>query len=126
MTEQPTPAGLAAQAAEAIRSLNHATIRNTAAVLPYPGDIASVVSHLQALARRLPQALDQLRRRLDQLAAEGDLYSDDQPEAWAPRVTGADMSLRDAGQAAWALAEALTEAGSDLFHLGVHERAADR
>ena len=54
-----TAAGLAGEAAEAIRALNHAT-RPAAGGLEYPADAYDVTGQLAALAARLPQALAQL------------------------------------------------------------------
>jgi hypothetical protein len=56
--QEPTPAGLADAAAEAIRALNHATLPG-AGGLSYPGDVYSVLIALSVLAARLPQALAQ-------------------------------------------------------------------
>jgi hypothetical protein len=55
---EPTPAGLADAAAEAIRALNHATLPGSGG-LAYPGDVYSVLIALSLLAARLPQALAQ-------------------------------------------------------------------
>lgn len=53
------PAGLASQAAEAVRALNHAT-RPGASGLVFPADAYDVTGQLALLASRLPQALAQL------------------------------------------------------------------
>jgi hypothetical protein len=59
MTGEPvSPAGLADQAAELVRALNHATLPG-ADGLSYPGDVYSVLIGLSVLAGRLPQALAQ-------------------------------------------------------------------
>jgi hypothetical protein len=59
MTGEPvSPAGLADQAAELVRALNHATLPG-AGGLSYPGDVYSVLIALSVLAGRLPQALAQ-------------------------------------------------------------------
>jgi hypothetical protein len=55
---EPTPAGLADAAAEAIRALNHTTLPG-AGGLTYPGDVYSLLAALSLLAARLPQALTQ-------------------------------------------------------------------
>jgi hypothetical protein len=55
---EPTPAGLADQAAELVRALNHATLPG-AGGLSCPGDVYGVLIGLSVLAGRLPQALAQ-------------------------------------------------------------------
>jgi hypothetical protein len=56
------PAGLASQAADAVRALNHATRPGTSG-LAYPADAYDVTGALSLLASRLPQALAQLFSR---------------------------------------------------------------
>jgi hypothetical protein len=53
------PAGLAGEAAEAVRALNHATLP-AAGGLVFPADAYDVTGALALLASRLPQALAQL------------------------------------------------------------------
>lgn len=53
------PAGLAAEAAESVRALNHATMSG-AGGLTFPADAYDVTGALSLLASRLPQALAQL------------------------------------------------------------------
>jgi hypothetical protein len=64
-----TPARLADQAAEAVRSLNHATIRG--AGLEFPADAYDVLGSLALLAARLPQALGQVQDFLDDATEAG-------------------------------------------------------
>jgi hypothetical protein len=66
MTE-PSATDLANDAAEAIRSLNHATFPGTESTpggLAWPSDAYDVVASLGLLAARLPQLLGQLDRFL--------------------------------------------------------------
>jgi hypothetical protein len=65
-----TPAGLAGQAAEAVRALNHATLSG-AGGLEHPADAYEVTGQLAVLAARLPQALAQLLAFLAEQAAAG-------------------------------------------------------
>lgn len=69
------PQGLADQAAEAIRGLNHAT-QSAKGELTYPGDAYEVVASLQQLTQRLPQAFEQISRFLGALAKTGALTAD--------------------------------------------------
>jgi hypothetical protein len=67
--ERLSPAGLADQAAELVRALNHATLPG-AGGLTYPADAYSVLANLAVLAVRLPQALTQAETFLaNELAA---------------------------------------------------------
>jgi hypothetical protein len=60
--EPVRPRDHAEAAAEAIRALNHATIRRAdPASYEWPSDVDSVIAHLQLLAEWLPQALRQAR-----------------------------------------------------------------
>ncbi|MBT2509658.1 hypothetical protein J7I98_28055 [Streptomyces sp. ISL-98] len=61
------PKDLAAQAAEAIRNLNHAT-QSTKGELTYPGDAYKTVASLKLLTQRLPQSFEQLAGFLEVLA----------------------------------------------------------
>jgi hypothetical protein len=59
VTAQGSPAALAADAAEAVRALNHATLPGSGS-LAFPADAYDVTGALSLLASRLPQALTQL------------------------------------------------------------------
>lgn len=109
------PGKLADQAAEAIRALNHRT--QHADSLPYPGDIYSTVGALQRMAYGLPQALGQLRHRLDQLHATGHVRSDAGPADLPERLRESRAWLANAAAAADSLGTALGEAHSHLSHL---------
>lgn len=64
------PAALAAEAAEAVRALNHATLPGTSGLI-YPADAYDVSGALSLLASRLPQALAQLLAFLQAEVAAG-------------------------------------------------------
>lgn len=53
------PAGLAGEAAEAVRGLNHATLPGSGGLV-FPADAYDVTGQLALLASRLPQALAQI------------------------------------------------------------------
>jgi hypothetical protein len=53
------PAGVASEAAEAVRALNHATLPGSGGLV-FPADAYDVTGRLALLASRLPQALAQL------------------------------------------------------------------
>jgi hypothetical protein len=59
VTAQGSPAALAADAAEAVRALNHATMPG-AGGLAFPADAYEVAGSLSVIAARLPQALAKL------------------------------------------------------------------
>ncbi|MGW1411954.1 hypothetical protein [Streptomyces sp. NPDC002403] len=71
----PTPKDLADTAAEAIRSLNHAT-QSSKGELTYPGDAYEVVASLTVLTQRLPQSFEQLSHFLGGLAESGAVTAD--------------------------------------------------
>jgi hypothetical protein len=70
VTEPKTPAALADQAAESIRSLNHATLSRRDG-WEYPADAYDVVGDLARLVMMLPQALEQTGKFFDDLADNG-------------------------------------------------------
>jgi hypothetical protein len=117
-----TAAQLADDAAEAIRSLNHATL-STRPGWEYPSDAYSVVGGLARQAAGLPQALDQIGALLETLARhglkDGRLTSDrgtvdaDLIEAYG--------ALADSTDAARTLYEALTRAHAALSPLGYQD-----
>ena len=75
MTDPKTAAQLADDAAEAIRSLNHATLSPRDG-WEYPADAYSVVGGLGTLVMRLPQVLEQLTEFVGQLHADGHVVAD--------------------------------------------------
>lgn len=51
----------AALMADAVRYLNHATLDRPKDALNYPADLDRVIAHLETMAQRMPQLLDQLQ-----------------------------------------------------------------
>lgn len=121
MTDQPTPAELVAQATEAVRQLNRATLWGAADALPYPGDVSSTVGGLRELVQRLPQTVAQLQQRLDELAADGHVRSDAGEADLPVRLEETRAELAEAAAKAEALARSLGEAHSHLAHLGYQD-----
>lgn len=70
MSDPKTPAVLADEAAESIRSLNHATLSKRPG-WEYPSDAYDVVGDLGRLVMMLPQALQQAGKFFDDLADNG-------------------------------------------------------
>ena len=68
--EPKTPAALADQAAEAVRSLNHATL-SARPGWEHPVDAYDVVGDLARMAMMLPQAIEQTGKFFDALVADG-------------------------------------------------------
>src|ERR1700758_5032397 len=102
-----SPAGtlaLARSAAEAIRSLNHATLG--ADGLEQPSDAYEVLGELSLKASRLPQLLGQVGRWLAAALAAGRLGCDDGTDPAGP-VSGAWLFISDARSTAAALARDL-------------------
>ena len=109
-----SPAGtlaLARSAAEAIRSLNHATLG--ADGLEQPSDAYEVLGELSLTASRLPQLLGQVGRWLAAALAAGRLGCDDGTDPAGP-VSGAWLFLSDARGSAAALARDLEQAQQQL------------
>jgi len=71
VTDPKTPAQLASEAAEAVRSLNHATLSMGDLDWEYPSNAYSVIGGLERAAGYLPQTIAQVRRLLDDLYADG-------------------------------------------------------
>ena len=125
-TEPARPRDHADAAAEAIRALNHATLRHgDPAGYAWPSDVDSVIAELQLVAERLPQALQQAREWLaDQLVA-GRVGHDTpgrKPAFAAAVVVG---HLNEAEFCAQALAATLARARRESSHLtGVSDEPA--
>ena len=116
--ELPGPARHADAAAEAIRALNHATLRHgDPAGYAWPCDVDAVIGELQLLAERLPQALTQAREWLaDQLVAGR--VGHDTPGRKPAFATGVVVGhLNEAEICAHALAAALARARRESSHL---------
>ena len=110
MSDTPQPAALARAAADAVRSLNHATLGGG---LEQPADAYDVLGELSLAASRLPQALGQVGRWLAAALAAGQLSSDDGTDP-ACAVSGAWIFLSDARGSAAALARDLEQARQQL------------
>jgi hypothetical protein len=94
MTE-PCVTDLANDAAEAIRSLNHATFpgtESTPAGLTWPSDAYDVLASLSLLAARLPQLLAQLDRYLTAQVEAGRVVIDGGEFAGDPATAAAAAS----------------------------------
>jgi hypothetical protein len=113
-TKEPrTPAQLADDAAEAIRSLNHATMSARDGWV-YPGDAYSTVAGLAAMARMLPQALVQMGRFMDALEETGRLTSDHGQADLPGRLEAFHGAMRNAEDHARILGRALDRAHQSL------------
>jgi hypothetical protein len=96
MSTPVTPVDWADRAAEAVRGLNHATIRGG---YVWPSDVDAVVGRLESLAIRLPQALDQAARWLRHEHAAGRVGYDttaDVNVAVGDALAGLDAAARKA------------------------------
>lgn len=105
------PARHAGEAAEAIRSLNHATFPGTDQ-LRWPRDAYDVLACLALLAARLPQAFAQLDRYLTREVDAGRVAIDGGEFAGDPQAAAATAShwLEHAGALAGQLSHALDTA----------------
>jgi hypothetical protein len=112
VSEPPGQAlALARTAAEAIRSLNHATLG--AGGLAQPADAYTVLGELSLAASRLPQLLGQVGTWLAAALAAGRLGCDDGTDP-AAAVSGAWLFISDARASAAALARDLGHAQQQL------------
>lgn len=116
MPEPLTPAQLGDAAAEAIRSLNHAT-QSTRPGWEYPADAYSVVGELRTMTQRLPQLLGQVDQFLHALA-DGDHIRSDRGGDGATEVAAVRDGLNRAAADAEALTAALDTVHSALNPLG--------
>ena len=111
MSDSPQAVALARSAAEAVRSLNHATLGGTG--LDQPADAYDVLGELSLIASRLPQLLGQVGRWLASALAAGRLGCDDGTDP-AAAVSGAWLFISDARGSAAALARDLEQARQQL------------
>ena len=105
------PAALARAAAEAVRSLNHATLDGDG--LGQPAEACEVLGELSLTASRIPQLLGQVGRWLAAALAAGRLGCDDGTDP-AAAVSGAWLFIADARASAAALARDLEHAQQQL------------
>jgi hypothetical protein len=108
---QASPAALARTAAEAVRSLNHATLGGNG--LEQPSDAYQVLGELSLTASRIPQLLGQVGRWLAAALAAGRLGCDDGTDP-AAAVSGTWLFISDARGSAAALARDLEQAQQQL------------
>jgi hypothetical protein len=112
------PAELATEAAEAVRSLNHATLRHrTGEGWEYPSDAYDVLGELSLVAMRMPQALEQAGKFVDAIADDGRLGVDAGGTDVAGMQTDLGAAIKDAIDAAAALTKALVLAHGVASHL---------
>ena len=114
MSDSPQAARLAVlarTAAEAVRSLNHATLGGDG--LGQPADAYEVLGELSLAASRLPQLLGQVGTWLAAALAGGRLGCDDGTDP-AAAVSGAWLFISDARGSAAALARDLEQAQQQL------------
>jgi hypothetical protein len=116
------PAGLAADAAEAVRGLNHATLPG-AGGLVFPADAYDVTGQLALLASRLPQALAQLHAFLQAEVKAGQvvIVAGDQAGDPAAMLTAVTASLDAAVGSARRLHQALDAARNQLTWAAARE-----
>jgi hypothetical protein len=113
-----TVAQCGAQAAEAIRTLNHLTRPDTGA-LSDPAEVCGLVADLACLARRLPQLLGQLSgwRRTEQRAGRLRVDASAPTSDPAALVVAAIACLTHASNLAQHTGHALATAHQHLAHL---------
>ena len=112
MTDSPDRTlALARAAAEAVRSLNHATLGGDGP--GQPADACEILGELSLTASRIPQLLGQIGRWLAAALAAGRLGCDDGTDP-AAAVAGAWMFISDARGSAAALARDLAPARQQL------------
>jgi hypothetical protein len=102
---------LARSAAEAVRSLNHATLGGSG--LAQPADAYALLGELSLAAAGLPQLLAQVGRWLTTALGAGRLGCDDGTDP-AAAVSGAWLFIADARAGAAALARSLEHAQQQI------------
>lgn len=114
------PDRLASQAADLIRSFNHATI-DTADDWQYPGHAYSALGSLAHLARILPQAIEQTALPVEHTHKAGRLLidGDDDP---TPHVEHLREAVKTAAELAGLLAQALDHVHSISSRIGMDVR----
>lgn len=110
-----TPSQLADQAAEAVRSLNHATLSKRPG-WEYPSDAYDVVGGLARVAMMLPQALQQAGRFVDDIANNGHMGVDAGGPDVAAMQTDLAVELTNAVNSAQVLYLQLSRAHAVLSH----------
>ena len=128
----PTPDELARPhhhaeaAAEAIRALNHATVRHEDPDgYEWPSEVDAVIGQLQVLVARLPQALDQAQSWLLDHQAAGRVGHDTPGRKPAFAVAVVVARLNEAQLHCQDLGNALNEARRESTHLTGLDPAGD-
>jgi hypothetical protein len=119
--DTPQALTVAQQIREAVRTLNHLTIRGDGGI-NCPSELDQVVRALAEAAHGLPQAISQLARIASRMASRTDLYDDrldGSTGAGAATAEWAAAELDDAQPYAGQLGNALNRAAEQLAHLGV-------
>lgn len=120
---QESAAKIAGVAAEAIHSLNYATMPNSGS-LQYPGDVYDTVAGLSRLAMHFPQALQQLGRFVQGLETEGKLRSVEADQPLPEVLLALYEALGAAGASATALYQALNAAHNALSPIAYQDTEA--
>lgn len=109
----------AADAAEAIRSLNHVTFMPSS--VEFPSDVYRILGELYTMTQRLPQALQQLASRLDEHRATGRLTLDSAHRHTDPNlaVGSAIAELSTAAEALETVTQSLTAAQNDIANVAM-------
>ncbi|WP_051777655.1 hypothetical protein [Streptomyces violaceorubidus] len=113
-----SPSQMAAEAAAAVRALNHRT-RTAGDDWQYPGDAYNVVGNLSELAMMLPQALEQVTRLIEDLKETGRLRSD--KDTLTQDLDEVFYGLGVARDAAQQLYSALNRAHNGLGSIGYQD-----
>lgn len=116
-----TPAELSDSAAQAVRSLNHATLSRSNLGWEYPGDAYTTVANLSVLVGGLPQAIGQLESLIGSLEDGGHLRSDKGPEDLPGRLVDFHGAIADAIGQADSLRRALDRAHQALGPIAYQE-----
>jgi hypothetical protein len=127
----PRPWDLAADAAEAIRALNHATafagtVADAGAGYEHPADLDATLVELSLMAVRLPQALAQARTWLTGRYLAGTVGHDTRPGQVDAVLAEVGQLLNDAIVAAGQLADSLDQARQHTAHLTTRTEPVDR
>ena len=67
------------QIAECVRAANHLTLNDRTGILEDPHDAVRLIEHLEAVAERLPQLLDQIAQTLELARGKGVIDAGDEP-----------------------------------------------
>ncbi|MFJ2477090.1 hypothetical protein ACIOWI_29650 [Streptomyces sp. NPDC087659] len=115
-----TPARLASQAGDLIRSFNHATI-TTGDDWQYPPDAYDAIGSLAYMVRMLPQAIEQTLRPVERTHGEGRVTVDGGGD---PKEAVAELraAVADAASLAQGLGAALDRMHSASSPLGLDTR----